>query len=33
MRAIAFPNSNIIFNLQLKDPGAQPKKTDAFLTV
>jgi len=26
MRAIAFPNSNIIFNLQLKDPGAQPKK-------
>jgi len=28
MRAIAFPNSNIIFNLQLKDPGAQTKKTD-----
>jgi hypothetical protein len=27
MRAIAFPNSNIIFNLQLKDPGEQ-KKTD-----
>ncbi|MEP7308393.1 MAG: cytochrome c [Acidobacteriota bacterium] len=27
MRAIAFPNSNIIFNLQLKDPGAQQKKT------
>jgi cytochrome c553 len=26
MRAIAFPNSNIIFNLQLKDPGIQPKK-------
>ena len=26
MRAIAFPNSNIIFNTQLKDPGAQPKK-------
>jgi S-disulfanyl-L-cysteine oxidoreductase SoxD len=26
MRAIAFPNSNIIFNLQVKDPGAQPKK-------
>jgi mono/diheme cytochrome c family protein len=26
MRAIAFPNSNIIFNLQIKDPGAQPKK-------
>ena len=29
MRAIAFPNSNIIFNLQLKDPGAQPKKPPA----
>jgi mono/diheme cytochrome c family protein len=29
MRAIAFPNSNIIFNLQLKDPGAQPKKAPA----
>jgi S-disulfanyl-L-cysteine oxidoreductase SoxD len=26
MRAIAFPNSNIIFNLQLKDPGKQPPK-------
>jgi len=26
MRAIAFPNSNIIFNVQVKDPGAQPKK-------
>ena len=26
MRAIAFPNSTIIFNLQIKDPGAQPKK-------
>ena len=26
MRAIAFPNSNIIFNLQLKDPGKEPKK-------
>ena len=26
MRAIAFPNSNIIFNLQLKNPGAQAKK-------
>jgi mono/diheme cytochrome c family protein len=25
MRAIVFPNSNIIFNVQLKDPGAQPK--------
>ena len=29
MRAIAFPNSNIIFNLQIKDPGAQPKKAPA----
>ena len=29
MRAIAFPNSNIIFNLQLKDPGAQPKRQPA----
>src|SRR5262249_36302420 len=26
MRAIAFPNANIIFNTQLKDPGAQQKK-------
>jgi hypothetical protein len=26
MRAIAFPNANIIFNVQLKDPGTQPKK-------
>src|SRR5207253_8190651 len=26
MRAIAFPNANIIFNTQLKDPGAQAKK-------
>jgi mono/diheme cytochrome c family protein len=26
MRAVAFPNSNIIFNVQVKDPGAQPKK-------
>jgi mono/diheme cytochrome c family protein len=26
MRAIAFPNSNVIFNLQLKDPGKEPKK-------
>jgi|SRR5437660_525721 len=26
MRAIAFPNANIIFNTQLKDPGAQTKK-------
>jgi mono/diheme cytochrome c family protein len=29
MRAIAFPNSNIIFNVQLKDPGAQTKKPPA----
>jgi mono/diheme cytochrome c family protein len=29
MRAIAFPNSNIIFNLQLKDPANQPKKAAA----
>jgi hypothetical protein len=27
MRAIAFPNANIIFNVQLKDPGVQTKKT------
>jgi mono/diheme cytochrome c family protein len=26
MRAIAFPNSNIIFNVQVKDPGAPTKK-------
>src|SRR5437016_487359 len=26
MRAIAFPNANILFNTQLNDPGAQPKK-------
>ncbi len=26
MRAIAFPNANIIFNVQLKDPGAVKKK-------
>ena len=26
MRAIAFPNSNILFNLQEKDPGKEPKK-------
>jgi len=26
MRAIAFPNSNILFNVQVKDPGAQVKK-------
>jgi S-disulfanyl-L-cysteine oxidoreductase SoxD len=29
MRAIAFPNANIIFNVQLKDPGAQIKKQPA----
>ena len=29
MRAIAFPNSNILFNLQVKDPGTQPKKQPA----
>jgi mono/diheme cytochrome c family protein len=29
MRAIAFPNANIIFNVQLKDPGNQPKKQPA----
>jgi len=26
MRAIAFPNSNIIFNVQLRDPATQAKK-------
>jgi S-disulfanyl-L-cysteine oxidoreductase SoxD len=29
MRAIAFPNSNILFNVQLKDPGVQTKKPPA----
>ena len=29
MRAITFPNSNIIFNVQLRDPGTQPKKAPA----
>ena len=29
MRAIAFPNANIIFNVQLKDPGKQTKKQPA----
>src|SRR5262245_62540863 len=29
MRAIAFPNANIIFNLQLKNPSAQKKKQPA----
>ena len=25
MRSITFPNSNVIFNVQIKDPGAQPR--------
>jgi len=29
MRAIAFPASNTIFNLQIKNPAAQPKKSPA----
>ena len=29
MRAIAFPNANLIFNTQLKDPGAQVKRQPA----
>jgi mono/diheme cytochrome c family protein len=29
MRAIAFPNANIVFNVQLKDPGVQTKKQPA----
>jgi mono/diheme cytochrome c family protein len=29
MRAIAFPNSNIIFNVQIRDPATQPKKEPA----
>ena len=29
MRAIAFPASNTIFNLQIRDPAAQPKKSPA----
>ena len=29
MRAVAFPSANIIFNVQLKDPGAQAKKQPA----
>lgn len=29
MRAIAFPNANIIFNVQIKDPGVQQKKQPA----
>ena len=33
MRAIAFPNSNIIFNLQLKDPGAPAEKGDGLLAI
>jgi mono/diheme cytochrome c family protein len=31
MRAIAFPNSNIIFNLQVKDPGKEPKPDVAII--
>ena len=31
MRAIAFPNSNIIFNLQVKDPGKEPKPDLAII--
>ena len=29
MRSIAFPNSNVIFNVQVKDPGAQPRAQPA----
>jgi len=29
MRAIAFPAANTIFNLQIRDPAAQPKKSPA----
>jgi mono/diheme cytochrome c family protein len=28
MRAIAFPNSNILFNLQIKDPSNEPPKKE-----
>lgn len=31
MRAIAFPASNVIFNVQIKDPGTQPKKAQASI--
>jgi mono/diheme cytochrome c family protein len=31
MRAIAFPNSNIIFNVQVRNPATQPKKEPASL--
>src|SRR5204863_4781802 len=31
MRAIAFPHSNVIFNLQVKDPGTQPRKKPAAM--
>lgn len=31
MRAIAFPNSNIIFNVQVRDPATQRKKEPASL--
>ena len=33
MRAIAFPNSNILFNLQVKDPSTQPPKKQAGNTL
>ena len=33
MRAIAFPNANIIFNLQLKDPAAARAKAAGHLAV
>ena len=31
MRAIAFPASNVIFNVQIKDPGTQTKKAQASI--
>jgi len=33
MRAIAFPNTNILFNLQVKDPSTQPPKKQAGNTL
>ncbi len=33
MRAIAFPNANIIFNLQVKDPGGSPHQAAGHLAV
>jgi mono/diheme cytochrome c family protein len=33
MRAIAFPNSNILFNLQVKDPSTQPPRKQAGNTL